>query len=264
VARVSVTADGATNSPAQIQVTLTVERQKPELTVPGIVNAASLAFGPVTPGEVLSIFGSRLGPRPGVAFSFDRISGRIPTSLAGVRISFDGVLAPLFYVSYAQVNLQVPVEIAGKRTTHLKVEVDGLDPAEMDLDVAEVAPGIFTVDGRYAAVLNQDSSVNSPQRPAAPGTVVQLFLTGQGTVTPRVETGALAPGPPSFAFPNQRVSVSIHSLEARVPYAGMAPGLAGLLQVNAEIPGAIGASDSVVVVVKVGSAASPAAFIAVR
>ena len=106
--------------------------------------------------------------------------------------------------------------------------------------------------------------MNSPQRPAAPGSVVQLFLTGQGMVTPRVETGALAPGPPSFALPNQQVSVTINSVEARVIYAGMAPRLAGLLQVNAEIPTAVGASDSIVVVVKVGSAASPGALIAVR
>jgi len=170
-------------------------------------------------------------------------SPRLPETLGGVRVTFDGVPAPLFYVSDQQINLQVPFEVAGRTSARMLVSVEGLDPAELGVEVAEAAPGLFTLDGTRAAALNQDFSLNGPENPATTGTVLQLFLTGQGLLNLRVRTGELAPTMPPFPEPLLPVAVRIGELEARVLFAGLAPGFAGLTQINVEVPRGVTPSD---------------------
>jgi uncharacterized protein (TIGR03437 family) len=119
--------------------------------------------------------------------------------------------------------------------------------------VAESAPGVFTVDGVRAAALNQDYSFNSPSNPAAAGQVLQLFLTGQGLTTPRVETGALAPAVAPFAAPDQGVRILLDGQNAEVLFAGLAPGAIGLLQVNVRIPAGVTPSQNVLVGARIGN-----------
>lgn len=254
VGRIEVTASGALNSPAQIPVMFTIGRQRPQFTSNGVVSAATFQPTPVAPGGILSIFGSALGPAAGVSYTLDPATGKLPVSLAGTRITFDGVAAPLFFVSNGQVNLQAPFEVAGRGSTRMAVNVEGLDPAEMTLPVTEAAPGLFTLDGTRAAALNQDSTLNGPDNPAAVGSVVQLFLTGQGLLDSNVETGALAPASPPFPAPRLPVVVNIDALSAKVMFAGLAPGFAGLLQINAEVPRGVAPSGQARVVVAVGLA----------
>ncbi len=262
--RVLFTAEGAANSPLELPVTLRAERPRPVFSGAAVVNAASLRNTPVAPGGLVSIFGSRLGPRPGVALTLDPATRRLPLELAGVSASFDGVRAPLLYVSDSQINLQAPFELAGKSSARLVLRVPGLDPAEATVPVAPAAPGLFTLDGSRAAALNEDGTLNRPENPASAGSVMQLFLTGQGLLGMAVETGALAPLEPPFPAPAAPVAVSINTIDALVRFAGLAPGLAGLLQLNVQIPERIGASERVMVVVRVGGTASPPAFVALR
>jgi len=263
--RLAFTADGATNSPTHVSVTLGIGRGQPVFTRTGVVNAATFQPTPLAPGEILSIFGSRLGPRDGVAFTLEPGARRLPETLAGTRVTFDGVAAPLFYVSDQQINLQVPFEVAIRNATRMVVAVEGLDPGEMLLEVNEAVPGIFTIDGSRAAALNQDSTLNGPDNPAAAGSVVQLFLTGQGLLDLVVRTGELAPTSAPFPAPRLDTAVTIDSLNARVLFAGLAPRFVGLLQVNAEVPRGVTASAQARVVVGLGvhQAVKPAT-IAVR
>lgn len=78
-----------------------------------IVNAASYLPGPVSPGEIISIFGTGLGPAAGMA-AIPGSSGTMPDSLAETRVSFDGIAAPLLYAQNLQVNLVVPYSVSGK------------------------------------------------------------------------------------------------------------------------------------------------------
>jgi len=249
--RLTVSAEGVQNS-VQVAVTFTVRRPTPVFPRIGVVNAATFQPTAVAPGEIVSIFGSRLGPPQGVAFTLDPESRRLPETLAGVAVTFDGVAAPLFYVSEHQINLQAPFEIFGKTTTRLRVSVEGLDPAELVVEVAEAAPGLFTLDGTRAAALNQDFTLNGPDNPAAVGTVLQLFLTGQGVLDTRVRTGELAPLTPPFPRPWLPVAMRIGDLEARVLFVGLAPGFVGLTQVNVEVPRGVFPSDSARVAVAFG------------
>jgi len=107
------------------------------------------------------------------------------------------------------------------------------------LRIIDAAPAIFSRIEGQAAVLNADGSVNSPQNPAAKGSLVQIFGTGEGVLSPagedgRIESGALA----SIPKPVLPVSVTFGGITSpNIEYAGVAGGsVDGLLQVNAQIP----------------------------
>jgi len=251
--QVMVTADGALNSPVQVQVTFNVGRQKPVFSLNGLVSAANFTPGPLAPGEIASVFGSRLGPANGVALTLDSAASRLPSSLAGTQITFDGVAAPIFYTSASQVNFMVPFEVAGKTSARMTISVDGFDPVDLTVPIGDAQPGIFTVDGVHAAALNQDYTLNVAGNPAPAGSAVLLFLTGQGAVRPAIETGALAPTSPPFPEPKLSVSATLNGIAARVLFAGLAPGFAGLLQLNLEIPPGLAPSSQANVVVTIGS-----------
>jgi len=266
-ARITITAPGAVNSPAQVQVTFVINPPQPVLPSNGIVNAATFLPGPLAPGEIASLFGANLGPRDPVIFSLDPATNKLPTTLGGTTITFNGVKAPLFFVSANQVNFQVPFEIAFQNSAQMVVNVAGLSPAATIVPIADAALGIFTVAGtNRAAALNQDNSLNSPDNPAPVGSVIQLFVTGQGMLDTKIETGSLAPASPPFPAPRlQPVGVTIGGIQANVLFAGLAPGFAGLTQINAEIPRAVIPSSNVAVSVGMGFFQSPVpALIAIK
>jgi uncharacterized protein (TIGR03437 family) len=262
--KITIAAGGMTNSPVSIAVTFTVGRPKAAFSSQGIVNAASLQPGALAPGEIVSVFGSHLGPRDAVAFQLDPITQKIPLSLAGTTVTFDGVRAPLFLASWGQINLQVPYEVAGKTAARMTVSAAGFDPGDMVVPIADAAPGVFTLDGVRAAVLNEDSTLNTPDNPAQAGRLIQVFLTGQGLFSPKVETGALAPLAPPFPALALPVAVTIDGIPARIAFSGTAPGMAGLAQVNAEVPAGVAPSDRAKLVVAVGAASAAPVMIAVR
>jgi len=262
--RVTVSAEGAVNSPGHVQVALRVSREKPSFNARGVVNAASLQPGPVAPGAIVSVFGARLGPRNGVAATIDAATGKLPVELAGARVTFEGVAAPLLFVSAQQVNLQVPFEMAGRAAARMAVRVAGAEPAEETILLIDAAPAVFTLDGIRAAAVHPDGSLNSVQNPAPRGSLVQLFATGQGSVDPRTPTGAPAPLEAPFPAPRIQLRARLEGLEARLAFAGLAPGLVGVLQLNLEIPESLAPSDRVRLEVTAGGITSPPVWIAVR
>lgn len=202
-----------------------------------VFNAASFTAGSVAPGEIITIFGSNIGPAT-PAFSKPSADGLIPKELAGVKVSFDGMLAPLLYVSSTQTNTIVPFAVAGNTSTHVVVTYNGNLAWQISLPVNEASPGLFTSDssGRgQAAVLNQDFGTNSISNAAARGSIVMMFATGAGQTDPPGVDGMITQG--DSVMPRLAVSVLIGGQPADVIYAGNAPGLvAGALQVNARIP----------------------------
>ena len=227
----------------------------PAFSADGVVNAASFSGNAVAPGEIVSLFGSNVGPDEPVApFSFNE-NGRLPTALGGVGVSFGGVPAPLFFVSQKQLNLQVPFELAGQEVAAVVVSVSGPVSEFAPVRVEETMPGIFTApDSSQSVALNQDGSLNSSDNPERPGAVVVVFATGQGRVEPPLSTGQPAPGEPLSRA--QAATATIGGLSATVLFAGMTPGFVGLMQVNAEIPPAVAPGPQVPLEICVGVACS--------
>jgi uncharacterized protein (TIGR03437 family) len=133
------------------------------------------------------------------------------------------------FVSAGQINAQVPFEIA-PGTVKLVVERSGIKSVPVTVDVVKVSPGVLPV-----VVSAADWSVNSEAAPARAGDYLTVWVTGQGASTPAVSTGDPGPDAP-FASPLAPVEVRIGGVPVTVTFAGLAPGLAGLMQVNVVAP----------------------------
>jgi uncharacterized protein (TIGR03437 family) len=217
----------------------------------GVTNAASYLPGPVAPGEIVTLFGSNLGPSSLAGLQLDG-SGGISSSLGGTSVHFGGVAAPLIYSSAGQVAAIVPFEVAV--STNLQVQVQGLASAAEPLAVVSSAPGVFTTGSGQgqAAAVNQDGTINSSSNPAKRGTYLTLFLTGQGQLSPSGVDGAIAGGSPPV--PVEPVTVQIGDIPANITYAGIAPlSTNGLLQVNIAIPTEAPVGAAVPILVTIGN-----------
>jgi uncharacterized protein (TIGR03437 family) len=164
--------------------------------VGGVVNAATFQAGAgVAPGEIVTLFGTRLGPTilQGAQLSADGTA--LATSLAGTQALFDGRPAPLVYAVSGQVTAIVPYDVAGHASTDVVASYNGQTSQQVTLPVVETAPGLFTTNSSgsgQAAMLNQDGSVNSAQFAAPRGSIVSFYGTGEGQTSPPGADGKIA------------------------------------------------------------------------
>ncbi len=204
-------------------------------TVGSIVNAASMVQSGISPGEIVTIFGTHLGPSEPVGLTLDSY-GSVARESGGVRVSFDGIPAPVLYASESQLNVVVPYEIYSNQVTQVEVELNGVASAAWGVPVTAAAPGVFTVAQQAGSVV--------------------IYGTGEGLTVPVGITGAIINGD-DVRTPLLPVSVTIGGENAAVQYAGSAQGfVAGLFQVNAEIPEDLKSGSTVSVVLTVGSSQS--------
>jgi uncharacterized protein (TIGR03437 family) len=132
---------------------------------------------------------------------------------SNVTVTFNALVANLLYTGAQQINLEVPPALTGQSSAQVIVSVNGSPSAPFTAQLTAVAPALFT-----PGVLNQNNTVNSPGSPAPLGTVLQIFGTGIPT------SGA-------------GVTVTLQNRSGLIPlYAGIAPDLPGMEQVNVQIP----------------------------
>ena len=236
---------------------LSGQSASPAPIVIAIANAASDIAGPIAPGEIVTVYGSGLGPTQLASLSA-LTNGVVATQLAGTQVLFNGTPAPILYTWGSAVSAIVPYEITG---TSAQVTVTYLNQtsAAIAVPVASAAPGIFVLDflppgeGQVLAV-NPGGSINSKGNPAPIGSVVTLYATGEGQTSPSGIDGKVAASPaPQPILP---VTVTIGGQTIKPLYAGGAPGeLAGVMQINVRIPTGI-QSGVVPISLQVGSASS--------
>lgn len=224
----------------------------PAPALSAIVNSASGRTGAIAPGEIVSLFGSGMGPATGVPFG-----QTISSLLGGVQVMFDSLPAPLTYVSATQINAVVPYGVAGSNTVPVQVQYSGQTSTAVTAAVQPAAPAIFSENltgSGGGAILNQDYTLNTSANPAAIGSVVMIYGTGGGVTNPPSTDGSLAPV--AEPFPRlvlQPVTATIGGVPAQVSYSGGAPGLvSGLTQFNVTIPAGVTTGPSVLVVLHVG------------
>ena len=214
---------GATWIPTRNALTLL-----PVISRGGLVGSADFNGDGVAGGEIVSFFALNVGPEEGVSAQFDPKSGKLPTTLAGVRVFFNDIPAGLFFVRRGQINCQVPFEVLGLGTVEVRVEVDGVSSNIIVVDILDSHPGVF------GSVLNADGTLNSEENSVPAGTFVSLFTTGQGAVEPALVSGAPAPLG-ALHFPVLPVSVTLNDQPVSSA-AALAPTFVGLLQINVIIP----------------------------
>jgi uncharacterized protein (TIGR03437 family) len=216
-----------------------------EITLACIGNAASFGNLPLAPYEIVSLFGTTLGPTEPFTGQPDA-DGLYPSQLGGVQVTFDGTLAPILYASSGQLNVVTPGALAGKTTSHVCVIFNAQMTNCIDAIVQPAAPGVFQSQKGYAAAVNQDGTLNSLENPAAIGSIISIFVTGLGTMTPTPPDGSLVL--PLLPVQDLAVEVSYArtSPDGQSPappgsadllYAGPAPfEVTGVGQINVRVP----------------------------
>ena len=209
----TVTINAGAAGSQTIPLTLTVAPAPPPPPPPTVITPT------VTVSSVVNA--ATFTQTPMVAGSLGTVMGK---NFAGksVTASFDGAAATLLYTSDSQLNLQVPASLASKSTANLVVTVDGVSSAPVAVSIAPAWPAVFA-----HGVLNQDNSVNGPGVAAKSGDVLQIFATG-------IPKGAV-------------VTAQIGDRKDLMPlYAGEAPTVPGVQQVNVAVPEGAGNAASLV------------------
>ncbi|HTW65704.1 MAG TPA: IPT/TIG domain-containing protein [Bryobacteraceae bacterium] len=210
------------------------------LSPDGAVNAASSApfSAQVSPGEFLTLYGSGLA---------DTTEGAVvpyPNMLGGVQVMINQVAAPISYVSPTQIEVIVPFGLGGVTAVPIQVINNNQTSNLVTLPVGSTSAGVFTnnpVGGiGYAAALHTNYSLVSTSSPAQIGETIALYLTGMGAVSPSLTSGTAAPvNPLSYTTASPLVYLldpAGNYEQAKVSFSGLAPGYAGLYQINLTIP----------------------------
>lgn len=207
----------------------------------GVVNAAS--FSPFTAGvangEFITLYGTNLSSATVVASSVP-----YPTTLNNVQVLINGVAAPIYYVTSGQLAVITP-SANPYSLAQIQVINNNVPSNIVTVPVYKTAPGVYTIPSGgigYAAAVHTNGTIVSPTAPAAPGETIEVFATGLGTAYPAVPDGAAPPISP-LSYTTNTITAAVGGTSAAVAFAGLAPTLAGLYQINVTIPTTITAGD---------------------
>ncbi len=140
----TITVTGANGAQGVSIVSVALAVTAPPPTINGVTNAASYATGAISPGELITIFGTAIGP-PTPAYAItDPATGKLATAIGGVQVFFNGIAAPMIYASSTQVSAVVPYEMAGIATPLVWIKYAGQTSNGFQLTSATTAPGLFT------------------------------------------------------------------------------------------------------------------------
>ncbi len=252
--------NGPTTVPVQFDV---VAKGNPVLTSGGVVNNATFAGGdPLGRGTIAAVFGEQFIYSDPVAAT----SLPLGTTMGGVRVLVNNVPAPVYFVSYGQINFQVPYE-ATEGTATVVVEANGLRSNGVTVPIANRAPRMLRLGiGNYGIFVNQDgtfplprnSAIGAAGRPARAGDTLVMYAIGLGPTSPTVGNGTAAPSSPLATITPMPVlqfgSLSISIEDATTPlFVGLTPGFVGLYQINVTVPAAVEKGPNVPVFLNMGN-----------
>ncbi len=217
----------------------------PAISAGGVVSAASYSSNPLTPGQIVSVFGSNFL----VTGQAQSTTVPLATQLGAsdVSVTACGKNIPLFVVVPGQINAQVPWECPATGSVPMTVTANGQTSASQTVALAGASPGIFTQGASgtgNGAILHANNSLVTPASPARGAETVVLYCTGLGPTSPPFATGNAAAGANQTVNP---VTASIGGQAATVVYSGMTAGFVGLYQVNVVVPPGLSGSQSIVI-----------------
>ena len=291
-----ISASGVLANPVTVNVTVNVvAAAAPAPTFITNSTQPATGFGAIAAGEIITIRGTNLGPAtcaPPAACAFGgytftvNADGTINSKLGGVQVLFDTIPGTPIFVSATQINVVVPWEIAGRALTNMIVAYNGTESPPLQLNVAAVAPGIYTQDATgsgQAAVVNFSSNAasvyNGPAggtyfgttlatAPAPQGSEVIFYLTGGGLTNPVGVDGTLTPATAvplkNWTLGSSIVTATVGGQPATVLYAGAAPTLiTGAVQINLQLPTGV-TGNQVQVVITIDGVQSQTVTIAIQ
>jgi uncharacterized protein (TIGR03437 family) len=217
-------------------------------------SAASSNSAGISPGEILTLYGTELGPTQVTTLTVNS-SNLVDNTLQGTQVLFNGVPGPMIFTSSGQIAVIAPYSIANLGTVSVVVSYLGIQTSPIQLKVVPATPALFTLNNSGkgdAAIVRLDGSVVSTASPASPGDTVELYGEGYGAVSPGLPDGAVVGGP----LPVSAILL-IDGQKVPTLYAGGAGGeVNGVLQINFVVPQLTAGSHQIQV--QVGSVTSPA------
>jgi uncharacterized protein (TIGR03437 family) len=273
-------ARSATSSPITVTITAEIPQQNLQGTTkvtgglgagqnPPVVGAGAVVSAaaftpqvPLAPGTIVSIFGTNLSASLGAAPSLP-----LGTLLAGTKAMIGGQDMPLLYTNSGQINAVVPYGIPLNARSQVIVQRGNTVSMPESVTIAASQPAVFTLNqsgqGQGLIFLSDGITLADASHPAQAGNVVVIYSSGLGAVDPPVAAGAAAPSSPLSNTANP-VSVTIGDVQAQVQFAGLAPGFAGLYQVNAVVPSGVTPGSAVPLTLSVAGQTSPPVTMAVK
>ena len=223
-------------------------RVAPYYDASSMVNAADNQSGQLAANTIGTIYGTNLAYATAAITLNDIQNGLLPIVLGDdeTQVFIGGNAADLYYVSPTQINFLVPPNMLAVPVS-VYVTVDSLRGPVIQLTLGSAAPGLFQLDADNAIATLPDGSVLTPSSPAKPGDVVILWATGLGQTDPMPIYGEL----PTAAAPlvvgaNLSILLDGKAITAgAISYAGIAPGFAGLYQIDFTLPKSTGANPEI-------------------
>jgi len=288
-----------------VPLILSIDGQdSPLVTLPltgisAIVNGSSfLNTGTAAPGEYVSLFANGLGSK-------DQLDAFPSTVVQGVSVTFNGISAPIadLVAGRGQINLIVPSELPATGTVQVQLTTPTGTGASFPLIMNAAAPGIFLINdpsnakadiaaaefvntawlvvpSSAAAALgiaqNCTASMANPlsscAQPAAPGDIVEIYVTGLGEATPKgdpdgtpLATGVVAPANGSVLYETIATPiVELGGIPVTVLFSGITPGTAGEYQIDFTVPTGVTEGDSVPLTVSMPGSTTATATMAIH
>ncbi len=226
----------------------------------GVAHSATFSRDPLAPGTIVTLFGENLSTEPVTGFGQLAPDLPLPEQLAGTQALLGGFAIPLLFSREDQVNGILPFALADRVNESLPLVVRRGSSLSFPEPVLLVGarPGGYTQNTSGAgagSILDLGFQLVTAENPVKAGDIVQIFCTGLGEVTPAVESGVAAPANP-LSVTTQQITVTIGGQNATVLFSGLAPGFAGLYQLNVTIPDGLPPGDAEIVI-SVGDQPSP-------
>jgi uncharacterized protein (TIGR03437 family) len=223
-------------------------RQAPVYSAASIVNAADNQVGPLAPNTIGTIYGTGLSYVTSMLTPNDMHGIELPTVLpgTGVHVLVGGIPANIYYVSPTQINFLVPASLLPAAAT-IEVVSNSLQGPAIPIQLAGASPALFQLDAQNAVATRPDGSLLTPDSPASPGGIVILYATGLGQTVP---AAAYSEVPIAAAvlkqFADFKATLDGLAVDAGgILYAGLAPGFAGLYQINLRLPDTCGSNPEI-------------------
>jgi uncharacterized protein (TIGR03437 family) len=234
-------------------------REAPSYSAASVVNSATNVVGDLAPNTIATVYGAGLAYVARALEVDDIKNNTLPTVLpsTGVRVFIGSIAAQLYYVSPTQINFLIPC-LLKPGETDLQITLDGHAGPAIRIKLLDTAPALYQLDETTVIATRPDGALIDNDAPAGAGEVIILYATGLGPTEPEAVYGEL----PARAAPIKRLSdfqvlLNGSAVDAsRVLYTGVAPGFAGLYQVNLWLPDKLEANPQIRL--SIGTQASPA------
>jgi len=246
----------------EVAGSLSSQKDPPVLTSGSVGSAASfVAYSPLAPGGIISIYGDRLADQTATNPSVP-----LPTQLSNTQVIISGQSVPLFFVSKTQINALVPFSIT-PNTRHQVLVVNAATYSQpVGVDVGPAQPAAFLSSGNAIAVAYRGTAPGflvTTANPAHAGDVLVIYCAGLGATNQNVPDAGPSPTSP-LAQTKDPVTVSIGGQSAPVQFAGLAPGFVGLYQINAVVPAGVPTGSAVGMTLTVAGQTGPSTPIPIQ